>query len=116
MPPNEPGMADLQRLNKRRKPDPDLTLGFLRRQFDQQVARPFKQLGSLVPLWEQLVPANLVQHTRLTGLSHGVLRVSVDSSAHLYEVDCLLRQGLQRQLITQHKGPALRRIQLRVEG
>ena len=114
--PTDPGMADLRRLSERRKPDPDLTLGFLRRQFDQRVARPFKQLESLVPLWEQLVPADLVQHTRLEGLSHGVLRVAVDSSAYLYEVDCRLRQGLQQQLISQHKGPALRRIQLRVDG
>ena len=111
---NEPGMANLRRLGERRRPNPDLTLNFLRRQFDRQVAHPFKQLESLIPLWQKLVPADLVKHTRLEGLSHGVLRVTVDSSVHLYEMDCLLRQGLHRQLIKQHKGSALRRIQLRV--
>ena len=43
-----------------------------------------------------------------------MLRVAVDSSARLYELDRLLRSGLQKQLISQSKGPAVRRVQLRV--
>ena len=82
--------------------------------FQRQIAKPFKQVQSLVALWERLVPAELLSHTRLEGLNHGVLRVAVDSSTYLYELDRLLRQGLQDQLITRHKGPAFRRVQLRV--
>ena len=49
------------------------------------------------------------------GISRGVLRVSVDTSSHLFQLDRLLRSGLQRQIINQHPGKALRRIQLRVD-
>jgi hypothetical protein len=67
-------------------------------------------------LWTDLVPAELVAHSRLEGLSRGVLRVAVDSSSHLFELDRLLRGGLEQRLITSHKGPAFRRVQLRNAG
>jgi hypothetical protein len=50
----------------------------------------------------------------LESLSRGVLRVGVDSSGHRYELDRLLRQGLEKQIITGHKGATLRRIKLHV--
>lgn len=99
----------------RNRAEPDQSLGFLKAQFDREVARPHRQLGQLVTLWAELVPEPLVHHTRLEGLARGVLRVSVDSSPHLYELDQLLRAGLERQLIRrQPAGTALRRIRLRV--
>ena len=98
----------------RNRKERDLSLGFLRDQFKRQVARPHKQLEKLVELWAELVPAELAAHTRLAGLSRGVLHVEVDSPAHLYELDRLLRCGLQGQIITRHSGPAMRKIQLRV--
>ena len=70
------------------------------------------KLASLVELWRELVPAPLVEHTRLESLERGVLRVSCASSAVLFELDQQLRAGLQRELITRHSGPAVRRIQL----
>jgi hypothetical protein len=45
-----------------------------------------------------------------------VLRVSVDSSGRLYELDRLLRGGVLDELITRHKGKALRRVDLKVAG
>lgn len=98
----------------RNRKERDLTLGFLADQFKRHVARPHRQLEQLVGLWAELVPADLAAHTRLAGLARGVLHVDVDSSARLYELDRLLRSGLERQIITRHKGPAMRRIQLRV--
>ena len=98
----------------RTRSSPDLSLAFMKPMFKQQVERPYARLHQIAALWQQLVPAELVGHTRLDRLSYGVLHVSVESSTHLYELDRLLRSGLQRQLIVQHKGPALRRVQLRV--
>lgn len=105
----------LRRLRQHRVwKEPDLSLGFLEKQFQRDVAKPHKQLGALSELWRDLVPDALVGHTRLDDLSRGILRVSVDSSAHLYELDRLLRSGLEKQLVRSHRGAAFRRIKLRV--
>ena len=107
----------LNRLRRwRNRPDTDLSLGFLKKQFDREVRRPYQQLSSIIELWHTLVPPEFAQHTRLESLHRGVLQVSVDSSAWLFKFDRLLRSGLERQLITQHKGPALRRVRLRVDS
>ena len=113
MTPDDPHRRRLARLRaSRNAPEPDLSLGFLKKQFHRDVARPHKQLAELVELWQQLMPADLARHARLESLSRGVLRVSVDSSARLYELDRLLRGGLERELIRSHAGPAFRRIRL----
>lgn len=87
---------------------------FLRQQFKQQIEKPYKQLKSITTLWRELMPAALVGHTRLDSLSRGVLRVTADSAPCCYEVDRLLRNGLEQALIRRHKGPAFRRVQVRV--
>ena len=87
------------------RPERDNSLGFLAEQFKREVARPFKQLGDLTELWRSLLPEKLADGTRLESLQRGVLTVAVDSSARLYEVDRLLRDGLQSQLIQQHHRP-----------
>lgn len=116
MPPDDPRNLHLKRLRAwRNRADGDPALGaFLPKQFKQEVERPYKQMGALAGLWAKLLPRELAEHTVLEGLSRGVLKVAVDSSPRLYELDRLLRSGLERALVTAHKGPALRRIQLRV--
>ena len=105
----------LERLRGYRvRQEPDRSMAFLEKDFKQQVEKPFKQLGDLTELWGQLVPEHLARQSRLESLSRGVLRVSVSSSAHLFELDGLLRQGLTQRLISAHKGSAFRRVQLRV--
>lgn len=96
------------------KPEPDLSLAYVRDDFKKRVERPYKQLALIVPLWEQLVPENLVKHSHLVRLDRGVLHVQVDSSARLYELDRLLRTGLEQRLIVNHRGPAFRRVKLRL--
>lgn len=98
----------------RNRPERDLSLGFLNDDFKRDIQKPFKQLAQMAEVWATLVPAELQQRTRLESLSRGVLRVVVDSSSGLYELDRLMRQGLQRDIIVAHKGPAVRKIQLRV--
>ena len=115
MPPHDHASQRLERLRKYRvRKAPDLSLAFLKNQFQRDVAKPHKQLGQLVSLWQQLLPPDLLEHTRLEGLSRGTLRVAVDSSPHLYQLDRLLSAGLERQLVQQHAGPAFRRVKLRV--
>ena len=92
----------------------DHSLAFLKDQFKREVEKPHKQLAKLIDLWSELVPRELAEHTRLDALQRGVLRVSVDSSAQLYELDRLLRSGLEQTLITRYAGPAFRRIRLQV--
>lgn len=111
---SDPRDAHLRKLRQYRVPkEQDLSLDFLKQQFQRDVAKPYKQLGAVAVIWQQLVPAELAAHTRLEGLSRGVLRVTVDSSAHLYELDRLLRAGLERDIIRKHAGAALRKIKLR---
>jgi len=107
----------LERLRQwRNPPDSDLSLAFLHNQFKHDIARPHKQLAQWIQLWERLVPAPLRDHTRLLTFSRGILRVGVDSSAQLYELDRLLRAGLERELIRQSRAGVLRKIQLQVES
>lgn len=111
----DPYQSHLDGLRERRnRKDPDLSLGFMAGQFKREVQKPYEQLGKLTEIWGELVPAELAAHTRLEGLSRGVLRVSVDSSGRLYELDRLLRGGVFDELISRHKGKALRRVDLKV--
>lgn len=114
---SDPVQNHLDELRKDRSlPTRDLSLGFLTKQFKRDVAKPFKQLGDLAELWRELVPTHLVERSRLVGLSRGVLHVEVDNPAAHFEVDRLLRGGLQKQLIAGHKGPAFRKVQVKVIG
>ena len=111
----DPFQTRIERLRKwRNQPEPDLSMRFLPKHFKDSVERPFRQVTSVTELWHQLLPPELMEHTQLQSLRRGVLRVRVDSSARLYELDRLLRTGLEQELIHRHKGPALRRIELRV--
>ncbi|MFK7788871.1 MAG: DciA family protein [Phycisphaeraceae bacterium] len=113
----DPVQEHLDRLRADRSlPKRDLSLGFLTKQFKKDVAKPFKQLGDLSDLWRELLPSHLVERTRLVGLSRGVLHVEVDNPAAHFEIDRLLRGGLQKQLIEGHKGPAFRKVQVKVLG
>ena len=103
----------LKRLRERRVwKERDLSLSFLPGQFQREVARPFKQLAGLAEWWQRLVPEELARHARLERLKGGVLHVAVDSSAHLYELDRLMRQGLERELVRAATGSPVRRVRL----
>lgn len=98
----------------RNRPEADLSLHFLQESFKKDIQKPYKQLHAMAEVWGRLIPPALVRKTRLESLARGVLRVVVDSSSTLYDLDRLLRQGLEKEIITQHTGPAVRKIQLRV--
>jgi len=98
----------------RRQKQPDHSLAFLKPYFQKQVAKPYKQMAGVTELWRQLVPPNLLAHTRLKGLTRNVLHVGVDSSAHLYDLDRLLRSGLEDRLRRNVTTRTLRRVQLKL--
>lgn len=113
----EQAQQHLQSLRPARSlPTRDLSLGFLNEQFKHEVVKPYKQLGDLSAIWRELMPPHLVARTRLIGLSRGTLHIEADSSAAHYEIDQLLRGGAKRELITRHKGPAIRKVQIKVAG
>lgn len=115
--PADPHQSHLDGLRKHRnRKDPDLSLGFMRERFKREVQKPYEQLGELADVWTELVPKELASHTRLMSLNRGVLRVAVDSSGRLYELDRLLRSGVFDQIVTRHKGKAIRRVELKVAG
>ena len=105
-------LDDLQQHRRRRQKD--VTLSSFIQKFQREVDKPYRQLERIIPIWRELVPPELDEHTRLESFQRGVLRVSVDSSAHLYELDRLLREGLENQLITSVKGAPLRKVHLRL--
>jgi hypothetical protein len=112
---NEARQKHLDRLRGwRNHGEKDVSMDFLKDFLKQEVERPYKQLHEIAEVWEKLVPAPVVKNTRLESLGRGVLRVVVGSSATLYELDRLLRSGLEREIIRAHKGPAFGKISLRV--
>lgn len=115
MPTRDPVDIHLDRLRQwRNRPDTAVSMEFLKQQFKTEVEKPYKQLVSITEVWMRLVPPDLLEHTRLESFSRGVLRVAVDSSPRLYELDRLLRDGLEQRLITEHRGQPFRKIQLHV--
>lgn len=108
-----PVLARLRRF--RTRPDADLSLGFLQKQFKRDVARPHQQLQRIVPAWREHVPAALLDRTRLDGYQRGVLNVSVASPAHKYELDRLLRTGLQNDLTRAVLPLTIRRVRIAID-
>lgn len=104
----------LQRLRQlRNRAERDVSMAFLKDLYKRQIEKPGKQMSRIAETWSGLVPADLVEHTRLESLARGVLRVGVDSSAHLYQLDRLLREGLEHQIIAAARA-SLRKVQLRL--
>lgn len=90
----------------------DVSMDFLSPWFKQEVAKPFKQMHGIGHVWAELIPPEIGTHCRLERYSRGTLTVHVDSSAMLFELDRLLRSGLQQQLTQASRPAALSRIKL----
>jgi hypothetical protein len=91
----------------------DLTLGNLPEYVKKTYAKPHKQLGQIAELWQQFIPAALAGHTSLVSLTRGVLLVHVADAAALFELDRLLRTGVEQQIRQASKAP-LRSVKLKV--
>lgn len=89
-------------------------LHFIRDQFRREIERPHRQLGDLVDLWQSLMPADLLERTKLRSFQRNTLHVSVPDSPTRYHLDRALRGGLEAKLRAAFKGN-LRAIKVRVE-
>ncbi len=77
----------------------------------RRLARRVRQVGRLSAAWDECIPAYIREHTALVSYVRGVLTVAVDSAAHRYQLQTLLRDGLQ-EAIRERAGGPLNRIRL----
>src|SRR5262245_14217824 len=82
--------------------------------FENSVQKRHTKLGQIAECWSRLVPELISEHCALDSFSRGTLAVTVDSSAHLYELKQLLLAGLQSQLLVACGPAGLKKITLRV--
>ncbi|MFP4354811.1 MAG: DUF721 domain-containing protein [Phycisphaerae bacterium] len=75
------------------------------------LARRVKQVGKISQAWQEVVPEQISAHCCLESFHRGVLTVLVDTAAHRYQLQSLLRSGLQKALQERFAGP-LNRIKL----
>lgn len=81
--------------------------------FKHSVQKRQTHLTKIAGVFEQLVPAILLEHCALESFSRGALTVIVDSSPHLYELKQLLLSGLQKQIFLAAGSTGLRKINLK---
>ncbi|MBN1844179.1 MAG: DUF721 domain-containing protein [Sedimentisphaerales bacterium] len=81
--------ATLRRLwqLRQRKRGPVPLAGWVDRFMRREVVARQKRLGRLGRAWQEILPAELVRHSCLEGLRGGTLRVLVDNSSSLYELN-----------------------------
>ena len=71
------------------------TLGSEVKVFMQRLVRPRQRmLSQLSQGWQALLPEELTEHSCLESFRRGQLRVLVDSSSHLHELNLLVQEGL----------------------
>lgn len=105
---------EIEVLRRHRTPhEPDLSIGSLVAEHARYAQRTRAQLGQMIDLWFQLVPAELRNHSAICALKRGVLTVDVDSASVRYELDRRLREGLADQL-RQHFRGTLRQVKIRL--
>ncbi len=97
----------------RTRPARDLSITTLVGDIAERTRKTHKKFGSLIELWEANVPPVLCARTSITGLRGGTMHVAVDSAATSYELDRLLREGLEQTLRSQYRG-TLMRVRLKV--
>jgi hypothetical protein len=84
--------------------------------FQQQIEKQHTRFGQLAELWRLHVPEPIWIHTALTSFIRGTLTVTLDSSAHLFELKQILLAGLERQILFAGKKTGLRKISLKLGG
>jgi len=69
------------------------------------LGRKVRQLSAIAEIWDRVIPSELASHTALEGITRGVLRVTVDSAPHRFQLKTLLDGGLTRVIREQYSGP-----------
>ncbi len=90
----------IERLREHRvKEPPRRALGDLLTARAKQFKRESKGTGVVAQAWSELCPAALLARTGVVGVSRGVLTLAADDSAARFEVDRVLRCGVERKLL-----------------
>ena len=76
-----------------------------------RLAKRVRQIGRLSIAWDECVPDFLRDHAALVSLNGGTLTVAIDSAAHRYRLEMLLRAGLLDAIRERFSG-ALNRVRL----
>ncbi|HNX26412.1 MAG TPA: DciA family protein [Phycisphaerae bacterium] len=76
-----------------------------------QIGRRVKKLSELSVIWDELLPDIIREHTVLDDFNNGTLKVVVDSPAVRFELQTILRSGIERELKTRFGG-ALNKIKI----
>ncbi len=99
------------------RPDRVQALGeFLPQQFEREHRKPFDRLAEFIETWAAIMPPEIVERSRLSAFSRGVLTIQVDGSATLYAADRLLKSGLEQQLRLAGRRAILRRVRLEIDA
>lgn len=81
----------------------------------KQATRTNKRLGQLIDLWLAHVPPAIAAKSTILSLRGGTLHVAVDDASTSYELDRLLREGLEQTLRAQFRS-TLVRVKVRVSN
>jgi len=85
-------------VQRRQRPERDWSIAALVDAIEKDSRRKDRALGRFMGLWQELVPAELARHLSVSGLRGGVLSVVAASASARYELDRLLRAGLEQEL------------------
>ncbi len=105
----DPRLARLRRMAPyRRRRERDCTISDLVDSTRKAASRTQARAGAFVETWERLVPAPLSGACRLGQMRGGSITILVESSSVKYELDGLLRSGLEARLRQEYDGPLTR--------
>ncbi len=104
------------RTGRRTRRDTAHALGeFLPKQYARDVDRPYRRLGALADLWQTQIPERIASKTALASFNRGVLTVHVVDSTTRYDLDRLLRGGIEAELRRSFRGGTLNRVKVVVK-
>lgn len=95
-------------------PAPDTARGLFA-EVKADLERTRRRLHGVGEAWAGLCPAELAARTSLVGLTRGVLTVAVTDAGASFEIDRLLRGGMQAELIRRCAAP-VRTVKIVVRG
>ena len=105
----DPRLARLRRMAPyRRRRDRDCTISDLVEATQKSARKTQSRSGAFTEVWERLVPAEVSSACRLGEFRGGVITILVESSSAKYQLDNLLRSGLEVELRRDYSGPLTR--------
>ena len=77
-----------------------------------RLAKRVRQVGQLASAWDECIPDPIREHTALVSFQRGTLTVAVDSAAHRYQLQMLLRAGVLEAIRERFSAGPLNRVRL----